>query len=54
MDDREIADRMTELATELRGRAPLAELERLELVQNRPGSPAEVRHASNGNEGSRL
>ena len=34
--------------------AEVAELERSELVQNRPGSPAEVRHASHRNEGSRL
>src|SRR4051794_19272344 len=34
--------------------AEAAELERSELVQNRPGSPAEVRHASHRNEGSRL
>jgi hypothetical protein len=31
-----------------------AELEGLKLVQNRPSSPAEVCHASNRNEGSRL
>jgi hypothetical protein len=34
--------------------AEVAELERLELVQTRLSSPAEVRHASNRNEGSRL
>jgi hypothetical protein len=34
--------------------AEVAELERSKLVQNRPSSPAEVRHASNRNEGSRL
>ena len=34
--------------------AEVAELERSELVQNRPGSPAEVRHARHRNEGSRL
>jgi hypothetical protein len=34
--------------------AEVAELERSELVQNRLGSPAEVRHASHRNEGSRL
>ena len=34
--------------------AKVAELERSELVQNRPDSPAEVRHASHRNEGSRL
>jgi hypothetical protein len=32
----------------------LAELERSEFVQNRPCSPAEVRHVNHRNEGSRL
>jgi hypothetical protein len=34
--------------------ADVAELDRSELVQNELGSPAEVRHASHRNEGSRL